>query len=86
MASIGPELKCIHYADDTTMYYMTGPNISQLAGKLNTCFVLISEWLNGNRLILNGDKTKSLLISNTKLGADLPPILIGSSVIANADF
>lgn len=84
MSNICPELKCIHYADDTTIY-VAGPNVRQLAEQMNSGFLLISEWLSGNRLILNGSKTKSLLISNTRSGADLPPILIGGSVIANAD-
>ena len=56
------------YADDTVLYYFSkDPQL--LEDKLNEDLLRVAHWLRENKLTLNLDKTKSMIIgSNRKLG------------------
>jgi hypothetical protein len=56
------------YADDTVLYYFSkDPRL--LEDKLNEDLLRVAHWLRENKLTLNLDKTKSMIIgSNRKLG------------------
>lgn len=51
------------YADDTT-FYMTGKNINNLSVKLSDDLKEIHEWCNDNKMVINVDKTKTMIISS----------------------
>ena len=51
------------YADDTALY-MTGNNCQELQDILQSDLNQISKWLVTNKLFLNINKTKSMLIGN----------------------
>ena len=50
-------MKCVHYADDTTAF-MSGDDISNLVGSVDSERGCLDKWLMSNRLSLNVGKTK----------------------------
>lgn len=59
-------MQCVHYADDTTMYFQCD-NINDLYLIANEELVRIDQWLSCNKLSLNLDKTVYMLHSNKSL-------------------
>lgn len=60
------------YADDTTITTSSGfRNISQLEVSLNTTVSEIQLWANANKLPLNEEKTKVLMITGKRLASKL---------------
>ena len=58
------------YANDTVLYCYSGPNVKDLENALNEDLSRIALWLNRNKLTVNIEKTKSILIgSDRKLRA-----------------
>ncbi len=50
------------YANDTTLQ-APDPDLSVFEQKINEDLESLSKWLNGNRLVLNGDKTVCMILS-----------------------
>lgn len=65
-----PRLKCIHFADDTTLY-CSHAGIGPLEDIVNSELRLVDEWLKANRLSLNVGKTSYMVTSNRLLLNDL---------------
>ena len=60
--------KMLLYADDTVIYCYNS-NLQDLEKELNEDLLIIAKWLNDNKLTINLEKTKCMLIgSNRKLG------------------
>ena len=55
-------LNFIHFADDTTVF-LSGDNLSQIVRMCNEELEKIDHWLRANKLILNVDKSKAMIIS-----------------------
>ena len=51
------------YADDTALYFR-GDDPHQIENAIQSDLDLIARWLNSNKLFLNVDKTKSMLLSS----------------------
>lgn len=51
------------YADDTIIY-CTGNTIEEVNSKLQICINHASQWYRGNRLVLNSEKSNTILISS----------------------
>ena len=53
------------YADDTQIYMSLTPNstgVTNTLGRIEQCIQEVSSWMSSNRLKLNGDKTKMLVV------------------------
>ncbi len=55
------KLSYILFSDDTNIF-MFGKNISAVSGMINKEFLLINEWLQINKLLLNISKTNYISI------------------------
>ena len=53
------------YADDTVLYCYSS-NVTELENNLNEDLLRLSNWLNENKLTLNLDKTKSMIIGSDR--------------------
>jgi hypothetical protein len=53
--------RCTMYADDT-MLYINDENIADVTLGMNDVLKGVSEWYDANRLVLNVDKSQSMLI------------------------
>ena len=51
------------YADDTTFYVM-GKNINEINDKLTVDMCSISNWCKANKMVMNTNKTKTMLIGS----------------------
>ena len=71
-------LKFILYADDTTVY-LSGKNIPNIFKTLNDELNYLNIWTKANKISINSNKTKYMVISKTK--SDLS----GESVILNGN-
>ena len=71
------------YADDTQMYLLFKPSESAAAvHRLENCVKDIKEWAVNNKLQLNNGKTEILRFSSRfRSTAELPPAMIGDSVV-----
>ena len=58
-----------HFADDTSIIYQS-KKLKAVESDLNHDLKLCGEWLNANRLSLNVDKTKLLLLHSNKKKMD----------------
>lgn len=62
------------FADDT-LIYISGKNVQDAVNKLNEDLSRVNAWLNVNKLKLNIDKTKFMVI-NSRKNSDLDNICI----------
>ena len=53
------------FADDITLTFKSR-NLYDLENEINSTLVLICDWLCGNKLVLNIDKTKLILFHRTR--------------------
>ena len=71
----------IHFADDSNLYLKFEENISRVANEeLNS----LQSWLNTNKLFLNVEKTKYMIMSNRLVAPDLD-LKIGQSHIERTE-
>jgi len=84
MSNVCPDLECLHYADDTTIY-ASDVDINSATMRLQAGLVRLDEWLKDNGLVLNIQKSNCMLISNTMPGGNLPPIMIRDCTISQVD-
>ena len=68
------------FSDDTTLTFKSH-NLYDLENEINSILVLIRDWLCGNKLVLNIDKTK-LILFRTRVKHKLN-IKINNIVIIN---
>ena len=66
-------LKCLHFADDTTIYFPCKDPFNDII-TINNQLKTIDEWLKVNKLALNISKTMYMIIGSAP--SQLPPILI----------
>ena len=66
-------LKCLHFADDTTIYFPCKDPLNDIS-TINNQLKTLDEWLKANKLALNISKTMYMIIGNAP--SQLPPILI----------
>ena len=57
-----PNTNTAMFADDTTLHTF-GKNLTDISNNLQDSLSAVSEWCKSNSMILNGSKTKSMLIS-----------------------
>ena len=71
-------LNIIHFADDSTLYrkYCS----AEVSNDANLDLASLNSWLSANKLYLNVDKTKYMILSNRKQLSNLD-LKIGSSAI-----
>uniref|UniRef100_A0A672GUJ2 Reverse transcriptase domain-containing protein n=1 Tax=Salarias fasciatus TaxID=181472 RepID=A0A672GUJ2_SALFA len=62
-------LKCILFADDTTLYY-AGDNINEVLEIVEKEFQNVIKWFNANKLSLNISKTKYMIFSYRRTDVD----------------
>ena len=62
------DLKCVLFADDTTVY-CADSSISQVTAKMDRKFTQVTSWTQMNRMIINWTKTKAMFISRKDLPA-----------------
>jgi ribonucleases P/MRP protein subunit RPP40 len=68
------------FADDT-LVTISGDTTEEVSRKLNEDLALLSNWLNCNKLKLNVDKTKCMIITNKKIQKDEIMMNIGGKMI-----
>jgi len=68
------------FADDT-LITISGDSSEEVQRKLNTDLALVYKWLNINKLKLNVDKTKCMIITNKNIQKDEIIINIGGATI-----
>jgi len=49
------------FADDT-LIYVSGDGSEELQNKMNRAFLIIEQWMNVNKLKMNAEKTKYLMV------------------------
>ena len=76
-------LNLIHFADDSTLYIDYNKNFD-ITSTINSDLNSIYTWLSANKLFLNVDKTKYLIVNNRDSPPNLP-ICIGNSFIERTD-
>ena len=76
------ECKLFMYADDSTITYSSS-NINEIENNLNTALGRIYDWCFRNKLTINANKTKSMLIGSKQkvCNTDLNVSIAGSSVV-----
>ena len=72
--------KCLHFADDSTMY-LSGPDPAELSAEISGSLTVVSRWLIANRLTLNIEKTKYMLFSPLNIPTNLLNIAIDGTPI-----
>lgn len=65
IVSVSQLLRCILFADDTTLFY-SGKNIKDVLQIVENEFQKIMKWFNANRLSLNISKTKFMIFCSKK--------------------
>jgi len=75
MSSCSQKLKCVHFADDTTVLNH-GNVIANVVNETNLELSRIVDWLKANRLSLNIGKTTFMIVSDCET-IDVPPVCIG---------
>ena len=84
MSKVCPDLKCIHYADDTTVYSSCA-DVHRLTDSLQVGLDRLDGWYRANRLLLNVSKTSCILISNSLCAADVPGIILNGDPVGFVD-
>ena len=74
-----PNMKIIHFADDSTMFMHYKKN-SDCSSTVNDDLMALESWLSANRLFLNIKKNKYMIINNRDKPSDLN-LMIGNSII-----
>ena len=76
------EFKLFMYADDSTIT-CSSSNINEMENNLNTALGRIYDWCVRNKLTINANKTKSMLIGSKQNvhNTDLNASIAGSSVV-----
>jgi hypothetical protein len=77
---------CNMFADDTILY-VNGSNMSEVENKLQTCVNEATKWFNGNKLLLNANKSNSMVIDPfiRKKEQNICNIVIDQNCIENID-
>jgi len=76
-------LNVIHYADDTTVF-CSGSDLAGVTEVINAELLSVDEWLRSNRLSLNTQKSKAMIM--TKRVFDVVPVIkIGDSELEMAN-
>jgi hypothetical protein len=65
------------FADDT-LITLSGDSVRDLEEQLNTDLSSLSKWLNFNKLKLNVDKSKFMVITNKKINKNEFELKIGN--------
>ena len=73
LSSVAVHGKVVLYADDTAIF-VSGKNIEDIQGKLNSDLERISAWLYANKLTLNANKTKTMLFGTNQRLARLEQV------------
>lgn len=79
IVSVSNLLKCIMFADDTTLFY-SGENVNTVLQTVQNEFEKIIMWFNANRLSLNISKTKYMIFSCKKNDIDVNLSVQGSEI------
>ena len=79
MSNSLPNLKAIHFADDSTLHIAMNKN-ENIAPQINSELVNVNNWLISNKLYLNIGKTKYMIFSIRDKPPDLL-LMIGNSPI-----
>uniref|UniRef100_A0A3B3DCY4 Reverse transcriptase domain-containing protein n=1 Tax=Oryzias melastigma TaxID=30732 RepID=A0A3B3DCY4_ORYME len=66
------------YADDSTIY-MSGTNAHHLSQDLNDELRAVENWFNVNRLVINAEKTKCMMLGSSYLLKDSPVLNLSVS-------
>ena len=80
MSGVCSELKCVHYADDTTVYF-SHIDVNSLVLTMQTGLERLEAWFRSNRLVLNVSKTNGILSSNSVNNDNVPRIKIEDNYI-----
>ena len=77
------------YADDTS-FHVSGKNIEEINKRLNKDAGIVSSWCDNNRMIINTEKTKSMLIGSKQRIALLGhpsslSIIVNNSLLKNVN-
>ena len=70
--------RLILYADDLVLFNEES-NLSKLKSKLETDLILLDKWLKANKLVINTEKTKTILFTRSKIKSN--PIRFNNKVI-----
>ena len=79
ISNVCSDLKCVNYADDTTLY-LSHSNLRTLINTFNYSLCNLDRWFKGNRLVLNANKTNCMLINNVNVES-LSPVIIDDTPI-----
>jgi ribonuclease P/MRP protein subunit RPP40 len=63
------------YADDSTLY-VTGESIEELESKINADLQHVQQWCQTNKMAINADKTKVMLVTTHQKQTKLPSSVI----------
>jgi len=81
--SSATRLSVIHYADDTTVFH-SGSELAEITEVINAELLSLDEWLRSNRLCLNADKSRAMIITKRVIG-DVPVVKIRDSELEIAN-
>ncbi|XP_061484291.1 cilia- and flagella-associated protein 95 isoform X2 [Rhineura floridana] len=70
-------LQCHQYADDTQLYLSFKSSPELAVDTISKCLESVSEWMGGNRLKLNPDKTEVLLVGDKRRLGDIDLVFNG---------
>jgi len=57
------------FADDT-LIYVSGDGSEELQNKINRAFLTIEQWMNVNKLKMNAEKIKYMIVRGIRTGAE----------------
>ena len=75
--------KPILYADDTTLVFLSN-DIKALTVTVNAALIKLTDWCNYNRLVINRNKTKCMLVT-PRLNVAVPSIYLGETQLEFVD-
>jgi len=52
---------------DGTLIYVTGESSAELERKMNMVFSIVEKWTNANKLKMNTEKTKYMIVRNVRI-------------------
>ena len=87
LPNITNKFKFTLFPDDTTLTFKSH-NLNVLETDINSTLILICDWLCGNKLVLDIDKTTLIVFHHTrvkhKLNIQLNNIIINNKIILNS--